>query len=261
MGRARTGCRNVPGRARRQSAVARFRRGVRPLDRRGEPARRRRGGDRRHRRGWRGRVRSSFPGPLLSHGRGKIRRYAARKPWRPAANRSATVRGAAEADRRYRQPRAGDSARAAGVVPRRGTFYLAYATLRPVCFQSLLDGVQELERGAAVEDAVVDLTGEPEDVQLVGVGNDGHDEGVFEVDGHTDIYALSEDYAVPVPDRVEDRILFEALDDRLYYERQVGELYVFAFCEGGLLTLAQGGETAHVHLDHGPGVRGLALAR
>ena len=77
----------------------------------------------------------------------------------------------------------------------------------------------------------------PHPVQLVGVGNDGHDEGVFEVHGHTDVYALSEDYAVPVPDRVEDRILFETLDDRLYYERHVGELYVFAFCEGGLLTL------------------------
>src|SRR3712207_1772173 len=174
---------------------------------------------------------------------------------------------------------------------------LADTALRPVSLQPSLDGVQELERGAAVEDAVVegdfqvhhaayrdgvvyhdgtlddgfrredrrlrvidngrrdhttegarvvdgegaardvfgaessvagaphevvDLTGESEDVQLVGVWDDGHDEGVLEVDGHADVYALSEEYAVPVPDRVEDRILFKALDDRLYYERQVG---------------------------------------
>ena len=115
--------------------------------------------------------------------------------------------------------------------------------------------------GAGAPHEVVDLAGEPEDVQLVGVGDDGHDEGVFEVDGHADVYALSQDYAVPVPDGVEDGILFEALDDRLYYERQVGELHALALGEGGLLPLAQGGEPAHVHLDHGPGVRGLALAR
>jgi len=45
------GRRNVPGRARWQSALARFRRRVRPLDCRGESSRGRRGGDRRHRRG------------------------------------------------------------------------------------------------------------------------------------------------------------------------------------------------------------------
>ena len=35
-------------------------------------------------------------------------------------------------------------------------FSLTYATLWPVRFQPLLDGVEELERGAAVEDAVVE---------------------------------------------------------------------------------------------------------
>src|SRR5215203_5001894 len=212
---------------------------------------------------------------------------------------------------------------------------LAYPALRPVSLQPSLDGVQELERGAAVQDAVVkgdlhvhhaaygdgvvyhdgtfddgfrgedrclrvvdnrsgdhasqrarvvhgeraardvfgakvssagathevvDLAGEPEDVQLVGAGDHGHYEGVFEVDGHADVYALSQDYAVPVPDRVEYGILFEALDDRLYYERQVGELYAFAICERLFVPLTQRGEPAHVNLDHGPSVRGLALA-
>src|SRR5215213_1882645 len=173
----------------------------------------------------------------------------------------------------------------------------AYPAFRPESLEPALDGVQELERAAAVEDAVVegdlqvhhaahgdgvvyddrtlddgfrgedrrlrvidngrrdhasqragvvdgegaardvfgaeascaggthevvDLTGEPDEVQLVGAGDDGHYEGVFEVHGYADVYALSEDYAVPVPDRVEDGMLPEALDDRLYYERQVG---------------------------------------
>src|SRR5215216_7073427 len=171
---------------------------------------------------------------------------------------------------------------------------LAYCALRPVSLQPSLDGVQELEGGTAVEDAVVegdlhvhhaaygdgvvyddrtlddrfrgedsrlrvvdngrrdhategarvvdgegaardvfgaeptvagttheivDLAGEPEEIQLVGLGDDGHDEGVFEVDGHADVYALSQDYAVPVPDRVEDGILFKTLANCLYYER------------------------------------------
>src|SRR5215211_3949117 len=185
------------------------------------------------------------------------------------------------------------------ILLKRGLLYrnLAYRALRPVSLQPSLDGVQELEGGAAVEDAVVEgdlhihhaaygdgvvyddrtlddcfrgedrrlrmidngrrdhategarvvdgevaardvfgaeptvagaahqvvyLTGEPDEVQLVGVGDDGHNEGVFEVDGHADVYALSQDYAVPVPDRVEDGMLPEALDDRPYYERQVG---------------------------------------
>src|SRR5215207_8289245 len=69
---------------------------------------------------------------------------------------------------------------------------------------------------------VVDLAGEPDEVQLVSVGDDGHDEGVFKVDSYADVYALSEDYAVLVPDRVENRMLPEALDDRPYDERQVG---------------------------------------
>src|SRR5215212_9599164 len=115
--------------------------------------------------------------------------------------------------------------------------------------------------GAGTSHQLVDLTGEPEDVQLVGVGDDGHDEGVFEVDGHTDVYSLSQDYAVPVPDRVEDGILFKTLDNCLYYERQVGELNALAFRECLFLPFAQGGESAHVNLDHCPGVRGLALAR
>src|SRR5919112_4218789 len=143
---------------------------------------------------------------------------------------------------------------------------LAYPALRPVSLEPALDGVQELERAAAVEDAVVegdlqvhhaahgdgvvyddrtlddcfrgedrrlrivdnrrrdhasqrawvvdgegaardvfgtevsgagaphevvDLACKPEDVQLVSVGDHGHDEGVFEVDGHADVYALS----------------------------------------------------------------------
>src|SRR5215207_7130235 len=172
----------------------------------------------------------------------------------------------------------------------------ACIALRPVCLQAPFDGVQELECGAAVEDAVVegdlevhhaaygdgvvyhdgtlddgfrgeyrrlrvidngrrdhttegarvvdgegaardvfgaelagagaphqvvDPAGEPDEVQLVGVGDDGHDEGVFEVDGYADVYALSEDNAVFVPDRVEDGMLPEALDYRPYYERQV----------------------------------------
>src|ERR671910_64431 len=120
-------------------------------------------------------------------------------------------------------------------------------------------GAEVSSAGAPHE--VVDLAGEPEDVQLVGVGDHGYDEGVFEVDGHADVYALSQDYAVSVPDRVEDGILFEALDDRLYYEGQVGELHALTLCECLFLPLAQGDEPAHVHLDHGPGVRGLALAR
>src|SRR5215204_1055659 len=107
---------------------------------------------------------------------------------------------------------------------------------------------------------VVDLAGEPEDVQLVGVGDHGHDEGVFEVDGHADVYALSQDYAVLVPDRVEYGILFEALDDRLYYERQVGELYAFAIYERLFVPRTQRGEPAHVNLDHGPDMR-VAMAR
>src|SRR5215210_4717688 len=181
--------------------------------------------------------------------------------------------------------------------------WLADTTLRPVSLEPALDGVQELERGAAVEDTVVegdlqvhhaahgdgivyhdrtlddrfrgedrrlrvvddrcrdhttesarivdgegaarnvfgakpagagsphevvDLAGETESIQLVGVGDDGHDEGVFEVDGHADVYALPEDYAVLIPDRVEDGMLLQALDDRLYDKRQVGELYAFA---------------------------------
>src|SRR5215204_3580237 len=120
-------------------------------------------------------------------------------------------------------------------------------------------GAEVSSAGAMHE--VVDLAGEPDEAQLVGVGDNGHDEGVFEVDGHADVYALSQDYAVPVPDRVEDGILFKALDNRLYYERQVGKLCAFALGERGLLPLAQRGEPAHVHLDHGPGVWGLALAR
>src|SRR5215218_7199554 len=72
------------------------------LDRRGEPPRRRRCRDRRHRRRRRGRVRPAFPGPLLSHGRGKVRRYAACEPGLSAADRHAPLRGASEADRRYR---------------------------------------------------------------------------------------------------------------------------------------------------------------
>src|SRR5215210_2383469 len=173
----------------------------------------------------------------------------------------------------------------------------AYPAFRPESLQTALDRVQELERGTAVEDAVVegdlqvhhaaygdgvvyhdgtlddgfrreyrrlrvidygrrdhttegagvvdgegaardvfgtelavagaphevvDLAGEPDEVQLVSVGDDGHDEGVLEVDSYADVYALSEDYAVLVPDRVEDRMLPEALDDCPYDERQEG---------------------------------------
>src|SRR5215218_4364801 len=115
--------------------------------------------------------------------------------------------------------------------------------------------------GAGAPHQVVDLAGEPEDVQLVGARDDGHDQGVFEVYGHADIYALSQDYAVPVPHGVEYGIRFEALDDGLYYERQVGELYALALGEGVFLPLAQGDEPAHVYLYHGPGVRSLAFAR
>src|ERR671921_46797 len=117
----------------------------------------------------------------------------------------------------------------------------------PVSLEAALDRVQEFQRGAAVEGAgvvdgegaardvfgtelavagapheVVDFAGEPHEVQLVSVGDDGHDEGIFEVDSYADVYALSEDYAVLVPDRVENRMLPEALDDRPYDERQVG---------------------------------------
>src|SRR5215210_4705673 len=238
-------------------------------------------------------------------------------------------------DVRVRQPKPANSTveRATRACSR---FLPAYSALRPISLQALLDGVQELEGGSAVEDAVVegdlevhhaadgdgvfyhdgafddgfrgedrrlrviddgrrdhaaegagvvdgegsvrdvcgaelaaagaphqviDLAGEPEDVQLVGIGNNGDDQGVFEVDGHADVYSLSQDYAVPVPHGVEYGIHFETLDNGLYYERQVGQLYALALGEGILLPPAQRDEPAHVHLDHGPGVRSFALAR
>src|SRR5215210_4723416 len=238
-------------------------------------------------------------------------------------------------DVRLRQPKPANSTveRATRACSR---LLLAYSALRPISLQALLDGVQELEGGSAVEDAVVegdlevhhaadgdgvfyhdgafddgfrgedrrlrviddgrrdhaaegagvvdgegsvrdvcgaeladagaphpviDLAGEPEDVQLVGIGNNGDDQGVFEVDGHADVYSLSQDYAVPVPHGVEYGIHFETLDNGLYYERQVGQLYALALGEGILLPPAQRDEPAHVHLDHGPGVRSFALAR
>src|SRR5215211_5526941 len=80
----------------------------------------------------------------------------------------------------------------------------------------------ELARAGAPHQ-VVYLAGEPEDVQLVGASDDGHDQGVFQVDGHADVYPLSQDYAIPVPDGVKYWVLFEALDYGLNYERQVGE--------------------------------------
>src|SRR3712207_7216213 len=56
-------------------------------------------------------------------------------------------------------------------------------------------------------------------------------------------------------------MLLETLDHRLDDERQVGELYPFAFNELFLDPLAQRDEPAHVRLDHAPGVRRLALAQ
>src|SRR5215212_341321 len=114
--------------------------------------------------------------------------------------------------------------------------------------------------GAGALYEVVYPAGQAGDVQLVGVGDDGYDQGVFQVDGHADVHALPEDDAVPIPHGVEHGIFLEALDDGLHDERQVGELHALAFHESGLLPLTQRDEPTHVHLDHRPCVRGLALA-
>src|SRR5215216_614639 len=111
-------------------------------------------------------------------------------------------------------------------------------------------------------DDLVYLAGEPEDVQLVGVADDRHDQGSFlQVYGDPDVDLLPQDYPILVPHGVEDRVLFETLDRRLDDERQVGEFHTFAFNKIFLNPLAQRDEPAYVRLDHAPGVRRLALAR
>src|SRR5215208_2930575 len=114
--------------------------------------------------------------------------------------------------------------------------------------------------GAGALYAVVDAAGQAGDVQLVGVGDDGYDQGVFQVDGYADVYALPEDDAVPVPHGVQHGIFSEALYDGLHDEGEVGELHALAFHKSGLLPLAQRDEPTHIHLDHRPRVRGLTFA-
>ena len=103
---------------------------------------------------------------------------------------------------------------------------------------------------------VVDAAGQAGDVQLVGVGDDGP------------IRASSRSTATPMfmrflrtmrsPSHTEfsTGFLFEALDDGLHDERQVGELHASRSTNA----LAQRDEPTHIHLDHRPCVRGLALA-
>src|SRR5918994_791792 len=114
--------------------------------------------------------------------------------------------------------------------------------------------------GAGALYEVIDSAGQAGDVQLVGVGDNGYDQGVFQVDGQANIHALPEDDAVPVPHGVQHGILFEAFHDGLHDERQVGKLHALALHESGLLPFAQRDEPTHVHLDHRPCVRRLAFA-
>src|SRR5215211_2314936 len=110
-------------------------------------------------------------------------------------------------------------------------------------------------------DDLVYLAGEAQSIQLVGVADDGYDQGsLLQVHRDADVDLLAQHDPVPVPHGVEDRMLLEALDHRLDDERQVGESHAFAFDELLLDTLAQRDEPAHVRLDHAPGVGRLALA-
>src|SRR5215211_5857336 len=110
-------------------------------------------------------------------------------------------------------------------------------------------------------DDLVYFAGEAQSIQLVGVADDGYDQGsLLQVHRDADVDLLAQHDPVPVPHGVEDRMLLEALDHRLDDERQVGESHAFAFDELLLDTLAQRDEPAHVRLDHAPGVGRLALA-
>src|SRR5829696_2776368 len=208
---------------------------------------------------------------------------------------------------------------------------LSEAALRAVRFQAALDGVEEAESNAAVEDAVVegDLqvhhapdrdgfvyhygafddgfgledgrlrvvddrrggdapesarvvhcegapryvlgaelfgtralhdvvypAGEADDVEFVGVPDDGDYEGsLLQVYRDPDADLPPQNDPVPVPHGVEDRLLLEVLHGGLDDERQVRELDALALGKGRLLPLAQRREARHVHLDQRPGVR------
>src|SRR5215211_8927878 len=110
-------------------------------------------------------------------------------------------------------------------------------------------------------DDLVYFAGEAQSIQLVGVADDGYDQGsLLQVHRDADVDLLAQHDPVPVPHGVEDRMLLEALDHRLDDERQVGESHAFAFDELLLDPLTQRDEPAHVRLDHAPGVGRLALA-
>src|SRR3712207_960836 len=66
---------------------------------------------------------------------------------------------------------------------------------------------------------VIYLPGEAQSIQLVGVVDDRHDEGVFEVHRNPEVYLLAQDDPVPVPHGVQDRVLLEALCNRLRDKR------------------------------------------
>src|SRR5215217_918989 len=120
-------------------------------------------------------------------------------------------------------------------------------------------GAELLAPGALHE--VVYPAGEADEVQLVGAADDGYDQGsLLQVHRDPDIDLLAEHDPVPVPHRVENRLLFESLHGGLDDERQEGEFDSLALGEGRLLLFAQRRETRHVHLDQRPGVRYLRLA-
>ncbi len=110
-------------------------------------------------------------------------------------------------------------------------------------------------------DRVVYPAGEARDVQLVGAGDDRHDQGVLEVNGDADVDLSPQDDPLPVPHGVQDRVLLEPLYRRRDDEGQIGELHALPPLEGHLLRLPQRHETCDVDLDEGPGVRYLPLAQ
>src|SRR5215207_873606 len=143
--------------------------------------------------------------------------------------------------------RGGDAPQGAGVVDREGA-------PRYVLGAELL-GTRALHN-------VVYPAGEADDVQLVGAADYGYDQGsLLQVHRDPDVDLLPKHDPVPVPHRVENRVLLEAIHGSLDDERQVGETHTLALGERRLPLLAQSSETRHVHLDQRPGMRYLRLAQ
>src|SRR5918997_223821 len=169
--------------------------------------------------------------------------YGAVHDDRPPDNR----RGLQDGRRRVvRDRRGGNAPQSAGVVDREG---------------AAGDVVWRERFVPRLPDDLVYPAGEADDVQLVGAMDDGDDQGsLLEVDRHPYVYLPAKHDPVPVPHRVESRVLLEALHGGLDDEGQVGEPHPLTLGERRLLPIAQRSETRHVHLDQRPGVRYLRLA-